>query len=340
MPADYSVANPGPMGWGGSNETIPQRYKSEAYQFEILASTVPEMLEDRPYREPNPEILARLKTSMDEDGIEGGFSCFHMEPVVFGYWFKWLRQIIGSCVGSGYIRAAARRALIEVHLLNQPEEIPGSDLITEDNLAFYGPFGYRAGRSIAGINRGDGSYCSAQIQGAQRYGNLPCWAPGLKTDAYPEPQSASLYRQYGNSDQILTDHAELAAQYKLLTTSKITNADQGKEILTTRFEPFMICSNWAFRPKEMHPTWRDRNGARIWIYERDTRTSWAHNMTIIAFVLVDGMWYVIVENSWGMNAHKNGSYFVIPIEVYATWCRSAEQMSVGDINLKDNQTPV
>lgn len=340
MSVDNSTANPGPMGWGEERDPIQQIVYNEKKHYEMLVEAQPLMSVAREPKPANQVLLAKMKSSMQADGIEDGFSCLHIEEVIFEFWLDWLAQIIGSCVESGFLRGASWRTMIEVFLLNDPEELFGTTIVGTNNIAHFGPYSYRAGRKIAGINRGDGSYCSAHIRGAKEYGMLPCSTPGIVSDAFPEPQSASLYRKYGNSDQILTDFGSVGRLYRLLESVKIDDAEFGKTQLVEGFKPFMVCSNWAFKPSHEHPTWKLRDGSPVWIYTRNRLDSWAHNMTIAAFVLVGGKWYVIVYNSWGKRAHKNGHWFVITFDEYADWVRSSEQMTIGEIDLKDNETPI
>lgn len=157
---------------------------------------------------------------------------------------------------------------------------------------------------------------------------------GLTSDKFPEPQSTSLYRKWGNSNQLLEQFKDQAVKYPLIESDKVTGADYLKTSIGTHFKPANICSNWGFAPDYKHPTWKLANGESVWIYKRSG--SWAHNMSVIGMVLVNGKWFVIIENSWGMDAHKNGSWFAIPAELFDSWIRSAECMTVGEIDMTDN----
>lgn len=325
----------GPTGWGEQHESDASRHDNERRMYDAIAEENPQFVTAREPKPRNERRSAILKDEMGKDGIEGGMSLMHLQQAVFGVWLRWLPQIIGSCVASGGIRVTVLRQLAEVFILNDTEEILGSQLVGTNNISPFGPFSYRAGRKIAGINRGDGSYCSAHIKGMQQHGILPCSTPGIVSDAFPEPQSASLYRKYGNSNDILTQFAEAAAQRKLLESVKITDESIARSQLIDGLKPFMVCSSWAFEPDYKHPSWKLRDGSPVYIYRRNRRTSWAHNMSIVGIVEVAGDWFVIVDNSWGPKAHKNGSYFVIPISLYADWIKSSEQMSIGELDLPD-----
>jgi len=314
---DNSVLNPGEMGWGLRTQDATDKFNSEKSHFERVALSDPDFILRRATRQEDPDMAQRLKDLHGKNGIDGGFWCALIEEAVFGFRLQWLKQLIGSCVASGGMRAMTRRCLIESFLLGDPEEIFGTKLIGTNNVAPFAPYSYRAGRKYAGINgSSDGSYCSAHVKGARDYGILPCSSSGLVSDAFPEPQSTSLYRQWGADNTLLEKFASAGRIYKLLETELIKTVDDAKIVLVEQKKPMMICSMWAFRPREQHPTWRLSDGSAVWIYQRDTGTSWAHNMTVDGIIQVGGKWYVIVDNSWGMTAHKNGSWFVIPIEVF------------------------
>lgn len=335
---DHSVANPGKMGWGEEFQSHANRFGVEQRLFGGLEETRPAFVMNRAARAENPVVAQAVKDAMAADGMTGGFSCRHIEKVVFGDFLKWQAQKIGSCVASGGMRLLARRCLIEAFLLNDPESVFGTTLVGVNNVAPFGPYSYRAGRKKAGINgNGDGSYCSAHVDGAADYGVLPCSTASLVSDAFPEPQVERVYREWGANDTLLNKFAAEGRKLKLLESTKIKSPDQAKTILPKQKKPYMVCSMWAFRPDYQHPTWKLADGSPVIIYKRDTGNQWAHNMSIDAIVIgPDGHWYVVVDNSWGPNAHKNGSYFVIPFELYVTWLPQSEQVSIGEVDMTDN----
>lgn len=328
MVEDRAQTLPGEMGWLGSY--------GDNRIWDQAATETPQLFTRRPAKEANEVELLKIRAMMQERAdIEDGVMLKFIEPYVFGEFLQWKAQIIGSCVGSSFMRGATHRTLWESFILGDPEQIWGTKLIGTDNVAPFAPYGYRAGRKIGGLNGGDGSFCSAQIQGAQRYGILPCSTPGLESDAFPEPQSSSTYRRYGNSDSFLNEFSDAASKHKLLETEKVRNADAALELITVHFKPLQICSMWAFKPSSNHPQWKF-DGQTVVIYQRDRGTSWAHAMMINGIVKVFGNWFAIVQNSWGMNAHRNGDWFAIPLELFDQWLRDAECMSIGDIELTDN----
>lgn len=324
------------MGWGEPVQTEQGRLDSERRMFSTVMEANQDEFTPKDAPDYNEQRFKVVKDLMEADGIEDGFSTNHVEAAVFGSMLVWLAQIIGSCVGSGGGRGWTQRVLIELFLLNEPEKPFGTELIGTNNVCQFIPYSYRAGRRRGGLNRGDGSFCSVHIEGFMKDGALPCSAPGIQSDAFPEPQSSSTYRSMGNSNSFMDKFKPIAQKYLMTESVKITDADQGMEVMTKKFQPFMVCSSWAFEPAEKHPTWKLADGTPVYIYRRNKRTSWAHNMTIVAFIKVSGKWYVKVKNSWGMKAHRNGDWFVIPIEVFAEWCRSAEIASIGNITLDKN----
>ena len=58
-------------------------------------------------------------------------------------------------------------------------------------------------------------------------------------------------------------------------------------------------------------------------------------MSVVACVEIGGNWFIIIKNSWG-NAHRNGDWFAISLELFDTWLRDAECMTIGDMELTDN----
>jgi hypothetical protein len=341
MTTDNSTGQPGPMGWWVDESDDPRRtlYR-ERIHWDALAGKVPARCTRQSAKEvADPPLLTMLREKQKSQGMDDGVDLVLLLKMLFPG-FKWLRQLIGSCVASGGMRACTIRSVWEVVILGQPEETLGLDFTGQtDNINHFAPYSYRAGRKIGGINGGDGSFCGAHIQGLMQDGFLPCDTSGLQSDAYPEPQSMSDYRRWGNSNSLLAEFRPAATKFDLLESERVTSADSLKELIGEHFKPMMVCSSWAFRPQNQHPTWKI-DGQPVWIYQRDRGTSWAHNMTIAACVQVGGQWYVKIVNSWGDNAHKNGDHFWIPIEVMAEWSRSAEVRTIGDLAQRDTSLPI
>jgi hypothetical protein len=329
------------MGWGLDQDSLTEKQDQEKKLYDGLMEKAPMMMAARDKRAPNADLWDKVVASMKDDGMESGFSARHMEKVIFGDFIPWLPQLIGSCVASGGMRAMARKSLVESFLLNQPEEIWGTKFVGTNNVAPFAPYSYRAGRYKGGINgMSDGSFCGAHIEGALDYGILPCSATGLVSDAFPEPQNTRNYKQWGADNRMMDKFAKQGRAYKLLNSQKIESYADHKSALRDRFEPQMVCSGWAFRPVKKHPTWKTAEGEPVWIYGRDRRTAWYHNMTLDANVTVGGQEYTVVDNSWGDNAHRNGSWFVVEASTMQAWIRDAQIYTIGDIDLRDNSSPV
>lgn len=246
-----------------------------------------------------------------------------------------------NCVASGGMRAMTRRTLIESFILNEPEEIFGTKLVGTNNVAPYAPYSYRAGRKKGGIDgMMDGSFCNAHIEGAMDYGILPCSAAGLVSDTFPEPQNTRLYKEWGANDSLLNKFSSVGRTYKLIESENITDINRLWSALEEDMKPMMICSDWAFKPAKQHPTWKFANGDPVWIYTRDTRNSWAHNMTIDSALVHGSEKFNGIDNSWGDSAHKNGSFFILEANEMERWIRDAEIMTIGDIDMTDNTKPI
>ena len=316
----------GPGGWLGTLD-------GERRAFGEMGDSLPEMVCRHDAKKVlNEELLEQVKLIQDENGIDDGFSFLHLSEAIFGEQLPCKKQLIGSCVASGDMRTTSYRMLAEVFLLNDPEQLPGVDIDGTDAFAPFAPFSYRAGRKRGNLNSGDGSYCSVHIRGKMEDGILFC-SSGVQSDTYPEPQSTSLYRKWGNSDSLLDKWKPAAAATKQLETEEVKTFDDVKELLTVHYKPLNICSSWGFAPSHKHATWTLENGNPVWIYKRSG--SWAHNMSIVGCVEVNDGWYAIVENSWG-STHKNGRWFVVGESTMSSWLRSASCLSVGEIDLPDN----
>jgi len=324
----------GQMGWGEEFQTVQQKLDIEKRIYSDLFDEVPHLLQPKDPKPVNAELLAKVKELQQADGIDDGFTMLHLTQAVFGQQFDWRAQIIGSCVASGAMRTLAYRMIAESFLLNDPETLFGVDIEGTDSLAPFACYHYRAGRKIGGLNGGDGSFCDAQIKGLLQYGMLTCDVQGLQSDAFPEPQSASLYRRWGNSNSLLEQYADKGKIRRLTESVNVSSADQAKQFLIQHQKPMNICSNWGFAPDTVHRSWKLANGQYVVIYKRSG--SWAHNMSVIGFVIVGGQEFVIIENSWGKSAHKNGTWFAIPASLFDSWLRSAECMTVGEIDMVDN----
>jgi len=332
-----SVASAMPMGWGLPWQTLSDRLDDEARARDEIQRLAPAaLMRHRAKQVKDDELLGKVRELMAKDGMEDGFSFLHLHEAIMGEQPDWKPQLIGSCVASGDKETTAARMLAEVFLFQELETLPGAETRTTDNLSFFAPFNYRAGRKLAGINgNGDGSLCLPHIRGKMQYGHLPCNAYGLASDDFPEPQNQSTYRAWGATDKYLNEFADVAGKYKLLESEKVRNPDELWTLTVEHFKPANICSMWAFKRGPQHPTWKTRDGKPVNIWVRDTRNEWAHNMSRMGYVVVGGRKYGIVKNTWGP-FHDGRSWFVIDEDTDEAWLRQAECQTVGNIDMKDN----
>ena len=333
-----SVASAMPMGWGLPWQNLSDRLDDEARARDEIQRLAPAaLIRHRAKQVKDNELLGKVRELMAKDGMEDGFSFLHLHEVIMGEQPDWKPQLIGSCVASGDKETTAARMLAEVFLFQEMETLPGAETRTTDNLSFFAPFNYRAGRKLAGINgNGDGSLCLPHIRGKMQYGHLPCNAYGLASDDFPEPQNQSTYRAWGATDKYLNEFSDAAGKYKLLESEKVRNPDELWTLTVEHYKPANICSMWAFKRGPQHPTWKTRDGKPINIWVRDTRNEWAHNMSRIGYVMVGGRKYGIVKNTWGQ-FHDGRSWFVIDEDTDEAWLRQAECQTVGNIDMKDNE---
>lgn len=323
----------GLMGWGEEELTEQQREEKEYRIISEAEQDNPRAFSARPGRIFNDAVRARFDDLVQKKGYgEGSVDCRLVSDLVFGKTATYPAQIIGSCVASGFMRAWTFRQLAQTIMFGNPQDALGDQIRGFDTIAPFAPFSYGCGRRRGNMRRGDGSYCGVQIESGQKDGVIDCNTPALHrivgTNArdYPETQSSSLYRKFGSWNYL--DDLLPYADYRILESEKMRDSGTALERLK-QFKPMMICSSWGFGPQEKH-----RDG--FWIYKRSG--SWAHNMTIIGFVIDSrGDVFFIVLNSWGERAHRDGEHFIIPESLFSRWLRSASCLTIGDLDLP---TPV
>lgn len=337
--SDKSSFSPGPMGWGPRNEIVSRIKEQEAREFDLIVKDNPKLLQERPAKDiKNTELWKTVQELMKADGIEDGFSFRYLEQAVWDKVFTWLKQLIGSCVGSGAMRAHCSRSMAEILLLGQGDEFLGTALPDQNtilSIAMFAPWAYGKGRELGNFDdMSDGSYCAVQAR-AMGIGNLPCSAEGLGqyTDAFPEPQNTNTYRLWGSSNyrSIRKKFEEIAKQYPVTESVKIQNSEDCKRNLIEGFKPMLQCSDWGFGPAKKIP------GSDLWVYTRTT--SWAHNMTRQGYLKINGNWYVDIRNSWGEDAHKNGDFFLVSQDEDERWIKDSEVQTIGELTLPKS-TPV
>jgi len=278
-------------------------------------------------------LLNHCKKLLADEGIEDGLDLTIVERAVGIVLDDLPAQQIGSCVASSHIALVGLRSLIEIVILGSSEDTLGRKVKgATDALCPFGCFSYRAGRRIAGINgNGDGSMCGPQIEGSMQWGTLPCDTPGLQSDYYPEPQSASLYRQWGAGNGLMDRYINAAAPTKQLKTVRCDDADTAKDQILNYWAPLQICSGWGFGS-----TGKQLPNGDI-LYRRSG--SWSHSMQVVGFFkLSDGNWYVKIRNQWG-KAHNGKAYFVVTAEEFSRWIRDSNTLSIAELEQRRPDGP-
>lgn len=345
---DFEKPTADMMGWGLETDTNVDRMMAEDLAAERLEENAPHICKSSGAKPViNQELFNKIVKLMDDLGMDEGLDLTFIEIAIYGSFLEWLRQLIGSCVASGEMRVSTTRMMWEIFVLGELEELFGTVLAGPQSFAAFAPYSYRAGRRLGNMNGGDGSYCSVHVEGMLKYGKLPCFTPGLTedSDTLPEPQNENTYRRWGGSagNALMDKYASTAKRFLLTESERNTNdTDMAKNRLITEFKPSMICSDWAFKPDYQHPTLKNPDGSPMWIFKRDTSTSWAHNMSVVAFFACKGQWFVKIRNSWGMKFHKGWDYFVVPIEVFKSWLTAqyTDSRTIGNITLVQSVPPV
>lgn len=322
----------GPMGWGEGHLVETERFDSEQRRYDEVTSDYPAAFCQRPARDLSPAMLLRITEIHAEHGLEFPRDVdLRLVSLLFeDKLAQWPAQRIGSCVASGGMRAWTLRAWWEV-ALGQPEELLGGEIMGKDTVAHYAPVSYGLGRRRGNMRRGDGAYCSVQVESYMKDGVLDCSTPQLHSIAgsddsdYPEPRSESLYRDFG-SWKHLNDLLPYC-DHRLLESVKVKDT-QGAVDALAAFKPMMICSSWGFAPRTQHSD-------GFWIYKKSG--SWAHNMTIAGMRTAGSDTYIMVLNSWGPRAHRDGEVLWIPADLFGSWVRNASCLTIGEIDLPDSR---
>ena len=324
-----------PMGWGVPGNSIQQNFDAEKAAFDALADVVPERLMRKAAKPViNQALLDKTYALQKAAGFDEGFSFRFFFHAIMGRPRDWLAQIAGTCVESGSFRTTVDRGMAEVFLLNDTESLPGSEMATVDNLAFFSPYSYRAGRREAGIDgNGDGSLCLPHIRGKMKFGHIKCDVAGLNSDAYPEPQNVSLYRKWGADNRLMD---QFQGGFKLMESEPVSSFDSAKTLLTEHFKPMNICSMWAFKSTGKR-IGSDAAGRGLFHWTRDRGDEWAHNMQVIgALKDASGKWWIDIDNQWKFY-HDGNTGFLVSADEFDVWGRDAEIQSVGELDLEDNQ---
>lgn len=331
-PANYRDPDPpfpnGHFGWGLETETPDEKLKNEKERADSLPFLV--TAAEAPAASQLDEAIVKIIKSKFR--FDKGWNFWTVEEMVYGIYMM-IVQLIGNCVGASHCALLATRIAHEILVEGQPEEALGKLQLAQPFIAYSYGVGRMAGNMLG---PGDGSYCSAQMEGTEKYGFLPCSTPGL--DAYAGsgdaalPQgTASAERLFGRSRSEILKWTEKAVKFKMAKSPRVTTADEVWDMIVEKHIPLQICSSQGFRFKEYDAS-LDAN-----IYVRGG--SWSHSMQLKAAVEKNGRRFVGVGNQWGRQAHKGSpglnipdGCMAVPWEELVPWMRSAEVMGIGEID--------
>ena len=88
----------GPMGYGIENEPESKWADEEKRTFDRIAEVAPRTLMRGEFKAPNQELIRKVVSIMESQGIEGGFSFLALEEAIFGEELQWLKQLILSLI--------------------------------------------------------------------------------------------------------------------------------------------------------------------------------------------------------------------------------------------------
>lgn len=320
--------NPDLFGWGDRSKNGYQNLLIEESGIQGLECVV-QAQTAKAATQLSPEIEAQIRRHFKFDE---GWNFMVAERIVLGLSEDdtiMISQNIGNCVGNSHACLYVARNCDEILAEGQPEEPLGSG-----NLAVpFIPFTYGVGRLVGGLinSRGDGSFCSAQIQASQKYGYLPCYTPGLERYPGTPPQcDAKTGRLFGSSKTELEKWMPYAVEFDLLEAPVCKTVDDAWSLVAIKRIPLQICSNQGFA--------YDRFDAKYGVHLYKASGSWAHSMQIVCAFIIKGQMFFVIRNQWGKNQHKGspeigipGGCMVITAEVMSRWLRSAQCIGVGEI---------
>lgn len=325
----------GYQGWGEETQTEQERIYNEMIQLEQGQNEMPFAYTQRAAREWDPVLKEKWDKFQESKGYDPG-SCdlTLIDEFALGRRYHWFPQDTGSCVISNTFRPWVRRCIAEILLKGQLEELPGQNEFGTANISFYAPLAYAYGRQIGGLRNGDGSFCEAQIK-ALFNGVIPC-NNGMLLELltqlranndhdFPEPRSASVYRQFQNWQY--NDRFRPFLVTPLLESVAVKSVDVLVEN-AKQLKPAIVCSMLAIK--------KGGNYQGLDFYVRDTRNSWAHNMSWHGFIIYKGRIFDLLSNeSWG----KNIIYPIPREETESIFRMNLAVQTLGEIDM-ENSKPV
>lgn len=334
--ANYKDPPAGPTGWGLEDRNAAQnRILEQASQAAPEISRV--LITARGAigasgLDPIIEKAIRSRFKFDE-----GWDFMVAERIVLGYseletWMA--RQLVGNCVGDSHCGLISLRIAHEVVAEGDAEDPLGRGHLGAPFI----PYSYGVGRWAGNmLGPGDGSYCGAQMEGTLKHGFLPCFVEGLSQyasdgDAALPQGTATANRLFGRSKSEIEKWTSKAVPFKMTEAPKAETADEAKLLMTEKYTPLQICSDWAFKYKGLD----DKYGVHL--YQRDRGDSWSHSMQVVLMFAIKGQWFVGIRNQWGFDAHRGSpeigiapGVFIITMEEFAVWMKQSEVMGIGEI---------
>lgn len=328
------------FGWTDGKMSANEAYSREQAGADRLANNMPVAMRGllNP-QQPIPEMQAKWVEFQKSKGrAEGSHDLSLLDEFVFGVVLAWLPQIIGSCVVSNTFRGWVMRLLYQIALLGMPQEYLGRNEFGPKNLSFYGPYTYGMARRRGNLRGGDGLFGDVMAESLVLDGVLPCTTPALielcgrnnvgREKDYPEPQSASFYRAWGDWKYI--DQFKQYADYSLQEAPIVKSADDVIERSKLGM-PCFFCSMIAIRKVGTH-----KDGFAI--HGRDPGNAWAHNMEFLGFFIAsDGdVFFRFSNESWGITNIYN-----VPYKEVVDWFRNRQPTSyaIGTINAPSSAPP-
>jgi len=316
----------GPMGWGNPTLTTDRNLYHERVSYELMCDNNPERI-SMAYAREETAIEKKIRSRFQFDS---GYLFTEAEKLLYGSDIHVNQSeygSIGSCVGTSHCTLVCSRIAQEILVEGQREDLFGQLNTNTDSVIPYIPYSYGVGRVlIGGGTRGDGSYCSWQINGSLQWGYLPCSTPGL-AGPYPQTQSSNC-RNFGSNKTLLLKYTNIAKQYLLTDTRRINTGEELKQAIIIEKAPVQICSSWGFA------YWTDKDGLKLY----KPSGSWAHSLSLIGVFEINKNWYAAVRNSWGRDAHKLNpgagvpdGCFIITLETADKWLKDAQAQTIGEI---------
>lgn len=215
-----------------------------------------------------------------------------------GKHFTVFHQQTGSCVGNGLGQALWYLSAVEVHRLQDPEQVI---------LPFW-LLPYGRSRLYADMdNHGEGSFGSAAAKAIAEDGVIPFNLEGL-----PQPQDkdgltwgAEAELKWSCGSKIEAKWLELSRKHLVKTMARIRTAEEAKAALRNYY-PLTCASMFGFSP--MIPEVSGTPPVRV-VQKRND--SWGHQMCVIGWLEHPehgDLFYIL--NSWGKKIHgvPTGAY--------------------------------